>query len=154
MKHKIIFLDIDGVLNVIPTEFDDYGSVFHEHFIKNLEYIINETGAKIVITASCRSHGLTFLKKMWEKRNYPGEIIDVTPLSLSRDRGVEIDYWLKKNIDIIDKYVIIDDDNDFKDYQFERLIKTSDNIEHEDCVDIGYGLTKICAEEAIKKLNN
>lgn len=33
---KIIFLDIDGVLNVISKDFDDYDSIFHEHFVKKI----------------------------------------------------------------------------------------------------------------------
>jgi len=49
---KTIFLDIDGVLNVIPQGFDQYGSVFHQHFINNLRYLIEQTGAKIVISSN------------------------------------------------------------------------------------------------------
>ena len=35
--------------------------------------------------------------------------------------------------------------------QMNNFVQTSDNPDHEDC--IGYGLTKICAEKAIKILN-
>ena len=40
---KIIFLDIDGVLNVIEQGWDDYGPLFHKHFEDNLKMIIDKT---------------------------------------------------------------------------------------------------------------
>lgn len=49
---KIIFLDIDGVLNVIGQGRDEYGQIFHKHFENNLKRIIDETDAKIVISSS------------------------------------------------------------------------------------------------------
>ena len=49
---KIIFLDIDGVLNVIPQGHDEYGAIFHNHFIDNLKRLIDKTNAKIVITST------------------------------------------------------------------------------------------------------
>lgn len=52
MKNKIIFLDIDGVLNVIPQGFDDFGGIFHKNFEDNLKHIIEETNAKIVISST------------------------------------------------------------------------------------------------------
>jgi histidinol phosphatase-like enzyme len=52
MKHKIIFLDIDGVLNVYCSERDEFGCMFHEEFVDNLRWIINETSAKIVISST------------------------------------------------------------------------------------------------------
>ena len=120
--NKIIFLDIDGVLNVISKEDDQFGGTFHEKFVDNLRYIIEQTGAKIVISSTWRFSGLDNMKKLWEFRNLPGEVIDITPdcydlvnerrfkyLDLV-DRGHEIDYWLEGRTDI-KSYVIIDDDN-------------------------------------------
>ena len=43
---KVIFLDIDGVLNLIPQGYDKYGSIFHQHFIDNLGRIIDDTDSK------------------------------------------------------------------------------------------------------------
>jgi hypothetical protein len=60
--------------------------------------------------------------------------------------------WLSKNK--VDKYVIIDDDTDMEPEQLPYFVRTSSNEDHEDCVDIGYGLTYKCALEAIKILNN
>jgi len=55
---KIIFLDIDGVLNVIPQGRDKYGMIFHPEFVENLKYIIEQTNAKIVISSSWRIDGI------------------------------------------------------------------------------------------------
>lgn len=161
---KVIFLDIDGVLNCIPQGHDDFGGIFHSHFVDNLGRILNETGAKIVISSTWKSSGLKYLKDMWSHRGYPGDIIDITPdvydlinLGLFQyyddvDRGHEIDKWLKDHPEV-DNYVILDDDNDMLDNQRDNFVRTSNNMDHPDCIDIGYGLTKICSDKAIEILN-
>ena len=150
---KIIFLDIDGVLNVIPQGHDEYGSIFHEHFVDNLRKIIDETNAKIVISSSWRMSGLEFMREMWSERNLPGDIVGITPVSYENlIRGYEIQEWIDKYD--VKKYVIIDDDQDMLPHQLPFFVKTSENSDHEDRVDIGYGLTNICTEKVIKILNN
>jgi hypothetical protein len=151
-NNKIIFLDIDGVLNVNFPSHDEYGRVFHPHFVENLRYIIEKTQAKIVISSTWRFSGLVIMKEMWEKRNLPGEVIDITPHIDICKRGEEIEYWLKNNE--VDSYVIVDDDNDMLESQQENFIKTSGNISHEDNINNGMGLTLKCAEKAINILNN
>jgi hypothetical protein len=69
------------------------------------------------------------------------------------DRGHEIDYWLEGRTDI-ENWVIIDDDNDFLPHQRHRFVRTANNINHSDCIDIGYGLTKECSKRVIAILNN
>lgn len=161
-KMKIIFLDIDGVLNLIPQEFDKYGGIFHSHFVNNLKILIEQTNAKIVISSTWRLSGLTVMQEMWEHRNLPGEVIDITPshyfnveLNVKDDedvlRGHEIQYWLDKHN--IDNYVILDDDIDMLKHQLDNFVQTSENEDHDDCIDIGYGLTKICMKKAINILN-
>lgn len=159
---KVIFLDIDGVLNVIGQERDQYGSLFHKHFEDNLRWIIELTGAKIVISSTWRLSGFKVMKQMWLDRNLPGEVIGITryDLFLRNDdltfedrceRGTEIQHYIDEHK--IERYCILDDDTDMLPHQKEFFVKTSDNIDHEDCIDIGYGLTKKCAEQAIKILN-
>lgn len=178
---KIVFLDIDGVLNVISQGYDEYGSIFHQHFMDNLKQVIDETGAKIVISSSWRKSGLKQMQDMWKHRNVAGEIIDVIPSlylkkggsiqfwnekleqhptqkihGYSIPRGCEIDYWMKNEsskFGEVENYVIIDDDNDMLLHQEKFFVQCSENPDHEDCVDIGYGLTKICADKAIEILN-
>lgn len=159
----VIFLDIDGVLNVYCEGRDEFGCTFHEHFVENLRWIIEQTGAKIVISSTWKMSGLEFLKEMWIKRNLPGEIIDITPNVVDViergtcefydlvDRGHEIQQWLNDNK--VDNYCIIDDDTDMLPIQMNNFVRTSNNKDHEDCVDIGYGLTRKCAEKIVEILN-
>ena len=56
--RKVIFLDIDGVLNIIPQGRDQYGSLFHPQFEDNLQYLIEQTKADIVISSTWRYSGL------------------------------------------------------------------------------------------------
>lgn len=163
---SIIFLDIDGVLNVIPQGRDEFGSKFHQHFMDNLKWIVDETKAKIVISSSWRHDGLKTIQEMWKLRGIAGEVIDVTPTHSSKylrepnysnlpfherlERGFEIQDWLDKNK--VDKYVIIDDDDDMLESQKSFFVHTSENFDHPDMVDWGYGLTRKCAEQAINIL--
>jgi len=79
---------------------------------------------------------------------------DLEPnLNIDICRGHEIKYWLDNTNDNIESYVILDDDDDMLDSQLNNFVKTSDNIDHIDCIDIGYGLTKLCAKKAIQILN-
>ena len=162
---KVIFLDIDGVLNVIGQGYDEFGQIFHPHLEKNLDTIIKETNAKIVISSTWRINGLETMKRMWKYRNIAGEVIDITPTEVDVvnrgtceffdqvDRGYEIQQWIDDNKDKIESYCIIDDDNDMLPSQQDNFVRTANNIKHSDCVDIGYGLTKECAKKAIEILN-
>ncbi|MFW6246986.1 MAG: HAD domain-containing protein [bacterium] len=150
---KVIFLDIDGVLCVIPTGFDEFGALFHKRFEDNLKWIIEETNAKIVISSTWRLAGLEEMKEMWKHRNLAGEVIDITPFGgMDNIRGDEIQVWSDNNN--TENYVIIDDDTDMWESQLNNFVQTSNNSDHPDCVDIGYGLTRKCAEKAIKILND
>tara|TARA_R110000822_G_scaffold11613_4_gene42251 strand:- start:742 stop:1224 length:483 start_codon:yes stop_codon:yes gene_type:complete len=158
---NVIFLDFDGVLNVIPQGHDDFGGIFHTEFVENLSRIIDETRAKLVISSSWRHMGIERLRMMWEYRGYPGEIIGITPdlyrhIDIEVDRkmvrGDEIQSILDRQPEIIN-YVILDDDTDMLKSQRMNFVQTSANINHPDCIDIGYGLTKECTNRAIRILN-
>jgi hypothetical protein len=155
---KVIFLDIDGVLNVTMQKRDEFGSLFHPQFEDNLKRIVTNTDAKIVITSTWRYSGLSEMQRMWKHRDLAGEVIDITPdldriEGYSIPRGVEIKYWLD-NTKELESYVIIDDDNDMLLCQKDNFVHTFGNITHRDCVDIGYGLTYECSLQAIKILNS
>lgn len=160
---KVCFLDIDGVLNVIPKGHDRFGGTFHPHLVENLKTIIEATQTKIVISSTWRHSGLKIMQEIWQERNLPGEVVGVTiDLGMHQDdegfwqsekRGDEIKQYLNIHPEI-SSYVIIDDDTDMLEEQLGNFVQTSGNINHPDCIDIGYGLTKICAEKAIRILNN
>jgi hypothetical protein len=106
---KIIFLDIDGVLNhesaYISGEIKYVGDKdFHyQTFSKSSKNLLNElilkTGAKIVISSTWRSDGLDKMIKIWESESMMGEIIGITPSFHHRDfsvpRGSEIKKFLE-----------------------------------------------------------
>lgn len=161
----VIFLDIDGVLKVARHGRDEFGNLFYVPYMENLRNIIEQTNAKIVISSTWRNRGLEKLQKMWEHRGIAGEIIDVTINShyISEEgrtdkynklrRGREIQDWIDEHATEITNYVIIDDDNDMLPSQRGNFVRTANNINHPDCIDIGFGLTKICSEDAIRILN-
>lgn len=150
--EKYIFLDFDGVLNTEQYQAelaiegkpckDIYGPIFDPRTIKQLDEIIKMTGAKIVITSSWRFiHSLNILHQMWEDRGLPGDVYSIlTTESSSKSRGEEIIDWLQKNDN---RFVIIDDENDFNLIQQESLIITN-NVR---------GLTRKDAQKAIEILN-
>lgn len=171
---KVIFLDIDGVLNLRNRTRDKFGSLFHKKWQDNFNSIIEETDAKIVISSTWRSDGLEVMKKMWKQRKLKGEVIDITPFFYHKDfnvpRGCEIDFWLKEkgrfqrinwckdtqmeylNKSLVKNYIILDDDSDMLYKQREHFIKTSNQWDCKDAIE-GYGLTKKATESAIKVLN-
>jgi len=154
---KVIFLDIDGVINLIPQGRDEFGSLFHPHLVENLKRLVEATGAKIVISSTWRLSGLSIMKEMWNKRELPGDVIDITSSLMQQRnttlcRGEEIELWLNDHPEVTN-YVILDDDTDMNENQINNFVRTSDNPDHEDCIDVGYGLTTICTDEAINILN-
>lgn len=168
MKYnKIIFLDIDGVMNVCTRERDVYGSLFHKQFNDNLRRVIDSTGAKIVISSSWRHSGLKAMQDMWKNRGLAGEVVDVTPNRSSKyydepnfknlpfherlERGFEIQDWMDKNP--VEKFAIADDDTDMLESQMYAFVCTADNWHHTDHVE-GYGLTIECANQLINILNS
>ncbi len=113
---KIIFLDIDGVLNsekaylrgdckYVEWEWEDGRKDHHQSFCPvsklYINHLIKITGAKVVISSTWRRSGLDFMKKVWEIEEMAGEIIGITP-SFRGDidgytipRGCEIEKWLE-----------------------------------------------------------
>jgi hypothetical protein len=150
---KVIFLDIDGVLNLEGIERDEYGSTFHQEFVNNLKRIVDATDAKIVISSSWRSDGFEKMESMWIGRNLPGEVVGITPFDDDRHRGAEIKMFMDKYDKHIDTYVILDDDTDMLEEQIDSFVRCSDNEDHNNHIH-GYGITDEVANKAIKILNN
>lgn len=118
---KVIFLDIDGVLNHQNwfsrrhKEVDQNDIVSHYPFyefdpksVEQLNRIINETGAKVVVSSTWRlGRTITQLQEILDRVGFIGEVIDKTPhfhakgtdnegerIGYTIPRGCEIDWWL------------------------------------------------------------
>lgn len=138
---KVIFLDIDGVLNHEAFYKERYenrnGETGWEHpyseidpnAVSNLNNLCDETGAKIVISSTWRKSGLEYCKDVLEKMGFTGDVIDITPSHESRFRGLEILDWVKSNEELIGdryynftEYVILDDDSDMLYWQRNNFL--------------------------------
>jgi len=124
---KIIFLDIDGVLNSANyiknpnIDFDDPTYQIDPVAVVRLNRITDTTGAKIVVSSTWRLAFLTHptplpaLQACMQSYKITGEVIGMTPEkanALRNRRGKEIQKWLNDHYNEIDKFVIIDDDTD------------------------------------------
>lgn len=151
---KIIFLDIDGVLNSVRYDRQrtiDQGNI-DETRLQLIKKLVDATEARIVLTSSWRKH--------WEKdiskrdaigrdinevfAKYHLTIYDKTECLPNNDRAEEIRKWLKLQGNI-EAFVIFDDiafgwGNDLQ----EHLIKTNPRI--------GFGLEEKHIQEAIELL--
>ena len=125
---KIIFLDFDGVLNggeylANISEWLSFDALDKDK-IQLVNRIIEETGAKVVISSSWRNGcPLEEIEEELIKRGFKGEIIGSTP-SLTARRGIEIQAWMDGYPGEIRSFVILDDESDMEHlYQF--LIQTN-----------------------------
>jgi hypothetical protein len=132
---KVIFLDIDGVLNhqkhyewlmttnePTPMQRTYPYTEFNPKSCQLLNEIIKETGAQIVVSSSWRLDGETRLNSLFKHFGLP-RIYSTTPC-LNTARGIEIDAWLAAHPEV-DKYVILDDDEDMNEHQLPYFIKTN-----------------------------
>lgn len=187
---KVIFLDVDGVLNNEPHAIalhklveegkmssDEYHKIWdlpYDDTALPLKHIVEETGAKIVLSSSwriLRDHCKLLENKL---REYGLEIMDKTPHGVTKeelqeagfdyrkawdlnlfeevdtargthDRGAEIAVWLHRHPEV-ESFVILDDDiEDIKPYYTKEHIQTDF---------YGYALTMELAEKAIKILKD
>lgn len=147
---KILFLDVDGVLNCEKTErITKNGYLFvGGRKLKRLKHILDETGAKVVLSSDWRYNrdepGMNsdFLEFRNELHRYRIEICDYTPELMWSNRGKEIELYLKKHPGI-KNYVILDDSKEV-DPENPHFVKT----------EMKHGLTKELAERAIEILNS
>lgn len=143
---KIIFLDVDGVLNseddlmVYREKNNITGCILYAEVedrpLKLLKEIVDETSVKIVVSSSwrigCERSGKEsvfgsriFTKLKSRLKDYGMDIYDITPsLSSGIQRGDEIREWLSKNP--TDNFIILDDDSDMCEFlDTEHFIKTT-----------------------------
>ena len=136
---KLIFLDVDGVLNHDKSR-SKCGSVkgIDRDKVERLAKIVEETDAKIILVSSWRTsfddelnpidkYGKYLEKYLWEYGKI--KIFDKTINYNAWHRGLEINAWFEdhRNCDV-ESWIVIDDDV-FDDYRMmgilPRLVKTS-----------------------------
>jgi len=166
--RKVLFLDIDGVLNTERQHWhcqmngiapiDRFGYAFDPKAVANLASILTETGAEIVISSSWKSIGFMNMVKMWENRGLPGKIIDITPNTVSDEfllnanledmelqpiKGVEIKDWLTSHEKQVSHYTIIDDESGMLPEQQPHFVQTNPQ----------FGITRDDSQRVINILN-
>jgi hypothetical protein len=161
--RKVIFLDIDGVLNPKWWERKDkadrFGCAFDPKTVSCLAKIIKDTAAEIIISSMWKYMGLQALQSMWKERGLPGIIIDITPNYMSDElllneelsnidhlyiKGVEIKGWLALHGDDVSNYVIIDDMDDFLLEQKSHFVQTDPEV----------GISNDDVKKIVRLLNN
>ena len=149
---KVVFLDIDGVLNhsLFIGERTPSGVIgIKDELVENLKEIVENTNAKIVLISDwkdlwekdenkCGKDALYLNKKLKDKELF---IYDKTLNDFTKDRGCGVYEYIKNNN--VEKFVILDDvDNpDYVKFNLsQNFIKTSKKT----------GLSK---EDIIKAIN-
>lgn len=143
LKPKVLFLDVDGVLNTSRSR-----SIFalSRPLVRRVERIVNETDCDIVVSSTWRllDEGWYRLKRKLEYRGI--RLAGATPdLRFGKNgiwRGHEIAAFLQLH-DSIERYAIVDDDSDMLDFQLRHFFQT----------DPDYGLTDTIAYRIIQHLN-
>jgi len=111
---KIIFLDVDGVLNIMSSSYNSHGydtigmNPIEPHLMKRLEFILERVpDANIVISSSWYMKNLiNELKKL--KFKYVNRVIDRTPRKCMY-RGIQIKEWLNRH-KYITNYIVLEDE--------------------------------------------
>ena len=135
IPSRIIFLDIDGVLNshewfekrekIELTEENYMAQDIDPAALQRFQTLLADTGASVVLSSSWRKlpERVEYLKK------HVCDIIAITPSCTSGIRGAEIDMWMNKHLTSEEKenskYAIIDDDSDMLIWQKDKFFQTS-----------------------------
>lgn len=147
---RILFLDVDGVLNNRHTR--DYwnGMCFVDDFlVARVRKIVDATGALIVLSSTWRDewntedeskNGYDFNELRAKFRKFGMDFYDRTGAWQTRGRGWEIMAWMASVSDI-ESFVILDDWNDMGPIS-DHLIQTNPSL----------GLTEEQVQEAIEIL--
>ena len=151
MSMKVIFLDVDGVLNNRHTRTrTGEGWCFVDDFlVARVRKIVDATGAVIVLSSTWRDewniedeslNGPDFNELCAKFNEFGMDFFSRTGAWKMRGRGWEIMDWLERH-EAIESFVILDDWNDMGPVR-DHLILTNPSL----------GLTEEDVQEAIKIL--
>jgi hypothetical protein len=129
---KLLFLDIDGVLNSIayfrrrdPITAQKCRDIDPDA-VMLLNEVIERTGCSVVLSSTWRLFGLDAVRETLAERGFTGTLIGATPVLSDNNpnrRGREILSWLKTSGERA-TVAIVDDDTDMGPL-LPRLVKTS-----------------------------
>ena len=137
---KVVFLDIDGVLNDAVTTEDLMDDLLKKDHLDCLKMIIDATGAKIVLSSTWRLFSGARNDVKNALRTVGLEFIDKT--KELRDRASEVQEWLSRHPDV-EQFVILDDEELSEKFP-NNLVQTT----------FYHGLLPEHYEKAIKILNS
>ena len=151
--RRIVFLDVDGVLNDTGFRRRSVQRLSHRgpltrgvHLldpgpIQQLNDLLARSDALVVLSSDWRRYvPLPVMRTMLAWRGFIGEIVDTTPYLHGSERGREIQQWLDTN-GPVRSYVILDDDDDMSGVR-ESLVLTD-----------GHGLRAVDVERAVTVLS-
>lgn len=129
MPLKVIFLDIDGVMNTyytaIVAESDTLAASLEPANVAVLNELVRRTGAIIVVSSAWRrTHSLAELCEGFAIAGCVVTIHDTTPSLEGQSRGREIQAWIVAQPEPPTRYVILDDEHDMPEHP-GKLIKTN-----------------------------
>jgi len=135
---KVLFLDIDGVLNSLQyvrrvKQAGTWG--IDPNTIPHLQRIVDETDCVLVLSSTWRLlHRMPYMRQLLQRKGmrYPVPLIDKTPslqsqseggIWMQKVRGDEVAAWLETAQNPVESYVCLDDDGDFLPHQ--PLVQTN-----------------------------
>jgi len=152
MENKVLFLDIDGVLNseewYISLLNNKIEPIFPDKHINPKQVtlvnkIINQTNATVILSSSWRIfRSVEEMNILLKRKGATFLITDLTPILSTGCRGDEIALWIEKSANSIESFCILDDDSDMSNLS-SNLIQTSWQ----------FGITEKHVNLAIKMLN-
>ena len=127
--QKVLFLDIDGPMiprraYFLPNQ-TGVVSIFDPVAVSLLLKVLEDSGAKIVISSTWGNHGQDLVKETLEKNGISWNYVHpdwVTPRKMSSSRDHEIKWWLQKHKEVT-HWVSLDD---------EKLAKNNVRVSFED----------------------
>lgn len=150
--NKILFLDVDGVLNAVGTTRQKFNGMvgIDPSMLVRLKRILSETQCSIVLSSTWRkfpawrAHLMEALgpDALFVIGDTPGpDFDDKSGLWIAKTRGDEIRAWLDANPGV-ERFCVLDDDDDMGILSLS-MVRTN-TFE---------GLTEKQADEVIKRLN-
>lgn len=127
-KLKILFLDIDGVINSTRTAVAS--GIGYPHDLDRMD-LFDVTALGLIRKVCALGNVSVVLSSTWRLHFGHHEVANALDLpiigstaNLRKERGHEIHKWLEENKDRVECYAIVDDDSDMLPYQMRHFCQT------------------------------